>query len=129
MACQLQQLTEEIKQLRLYQTPTRKTAPRWSSRNRPPPPHSHVGTVEDRDIFNGTVLTVGQNLGIIKQLSLPHPDSVNTIHSPITVDGYFKDIRTSMLVDTGSALTLVREDLLRACTSSYLLLSRSLNVH
>ena len=38
MACQLQQLTEEIKQLRLYQTPTRKTAPRWSSRNRPPPP-------------------------------------------------------------------------------------------
>ena len=36
MACQLQQLTEEVKQLRQYQTLTRKTAPRWSSRNRKP---------------------------------------------------------------------------------------------
>ena len=38
MARQLQQLTEEVKQLRLYQAPTRKTAPRWSSCNPPPPP-------------------------------------------------------------------------------------------
>ena len=72
MACQLQQLTEEVKQLRLYQTHTRKTAPRWSSHNRPPPPPPPpvlcVGTVEDRDIFNRTVLTVGQNLGIIKTM-------------------------------------------------------------
>ena len=144
MARQLQQLTEEVKQLRLYQTPSRKTAPRWSSRNRPPPPRvvcwhcGRQGHIQRNCPNSWTEPRNYQN-----NRANPHPDSVNTIHSPITVNGYFKDIRTSMLVDTGSAVTLVREDLWRACTCSYLLpleeseralvrtyfLSRSLNVH
>ena len=38
-------------------------------------------------------------------------DSINTIHSPVTIDGKVQGYTTSMLVDTGSALSLVREDL------------------
>ena len=39
----------------------------------------------------------------------PNLDSINTIHSPVTIDGKVQGHTTSILVDTGSALTLVRE--------------------
>ena len=51
--------------------------------------------------------------------------SVTTVHSSVIVDGYMEGVPTPMLVDTGSALTLIREDIWKATTTNQSKLQKS----
>ena len=44
----------------------------------------------------------------------PTKDSINTVHSSVSVRGWIDNVPMSLLVDTGSALTLIKEGICRA---------------